>query len=151
MNEDQFRKIITHAIGKEVDAFTYYSAVSEKVADKGLKRLFKDLAQEEGKHKRTLEGYLKKAPGKMHFSESADYKIVDALPTPRLTSKIKPVDGLVIAIKNELAAMQMYTQLAKTSADEAQKNVFLELAAMERGHKSKLEDLYTNMAYPEVW
>jgi len=45
----------------------------------------------------------------------------------------------------------MYTQLAKTSADEAQKTVFLELASMERGHKSKLEDVYTNMAFPEIW
>jgi rubrerythrin len=58
---------------------------------------------------------------------------------------------LVIAIKKELEAMQMYTQLAKASADTAQKNIFLELASMERGHKSKLEDLYTNMAFPEVW
>lgn len=151
MNENQFRKIITNAIGQEVEAFTYYTAVSEKVKDTGLKKLFKSLAREEDKHKRTLEGYLKKAPGKMHFSESADYKVVDSLRTPRLTPNLKPVDGLVLAIKKELEAMQMYTQLAKTSADEAQKTVFLELASMERGHKSKLEDVYTNMAFPEVW
>jgi rubrerythrin len=47
--------------------------------------------------------------------------------------------------------MQMYTQLANVSADEAQKKIFLELATMERGHKSKLEDIYTNMAFSEVW
>lgn len=151
MNQEQFVKIITRAIGQEVEAFTYYSKVSEKVKDAGLKRLFKDLAKEEDKHKRTLEKYLKKAPGKIHFSESADYRVTDALPAPKLTPKLKPVDGLVIAIKKELEAMQMYTQLAKTSADEAQRNVFLDLAAMERGHKNKLEDLYTNMAFPEVW
>jgi rubrerythrin len=34
---------------------------------------------------------------------------------------------------------------------EAQKKIFLELASMERGHKSKLKDIYTNMAFPEVW
>lgn len=77
--------------------------------------------------------------------------MADELPTPPLTPDLKPVDGLVIAIKNELAAMQMYTQLAKASADKAQKKVFQELASMERGHKKKLEDLYTNMAFPEVW
>ena len=48
-------------------------------------------------------------------------------------------------------AMQMYTQLANANTDSAQKNIFLELASMERGHKSKLEDIYTNMAFPEVW
>jgi rubrerythrin len=47
--------------------------------------------------------------------------------------------------------MQMYTQLANTSADEAQKNIFTELASKERGHKSRLEDIYTNMAFLETW
>ena len=87
----------------------------------------------------------------MHFSESKDYKIVDSLPTPPLTVDLKPIEGLVIAIKNELEAMQMYTQLANASTDAVQKNIFLELASMERGHKSRLEDIYTNMAFPEVW
>lgn len=151
MNEQQFKKIITKAIGQEIEAYAYYSKVSEKVKDAGLKKLFKDLAKEEDKHKHTLEKYLAKAPGKMHFSEAADYKIVDQLPTPKLTPRLKPAEGLVIAIKKELEAMQMYTQLAMASADEAQKNVFLDLAAMERGHKSRLEDIYTTVAFPEVW
>jgi rubrerythrin len=151
MNQDEFKRIITHAISQEVDAFTFYNAVSDRAKDVTLKSLFKDLAGEEEKHKRTLEGYLKKGSEKIHFSESADYKIVDALPTPQLTPDLKPVEGLVIAIKKELEAMQMYTQLAKASVDTAQKSIFLELASMERGHKSKLEDLYTNMAFPEVW
>jgi rubrerythrin len=64
---------------------------------------------------------------------------------------MKPIEGLVIAIKKELEAMQMYTQLANISSDEAQKNVFVELASMERGHKNRLEDIYTNMAFPEAW
>jgi rubrerythrin len=29
--------------------------------------------------------------------------------------------------------------------------VFEQLANMEKGHKARLEDIYTNMAYPEVW
>jgi rubrerythrin len=151
MNQNEYKKIITQAISQEAEAFTYYSAVSEKAKDMNLKKLFKDLADDEAKHKRTLEGYLAKGSEKIHFSESSDYKVVDALPTPALTTDLKPVDGLVIAIKKELEAMQMYTQLANVSADEAQKKIFLELATMERGHKSKLEDIYTNMAFSEVW
>ena len=151
MNQDDYKKIISNAINEEAGAFAYYSAVSEKAKDPGIKRLFQDLAAEEDKHKRTLEGYLKREPGRMRFSESQDYKVADALPTPALTLDLKPVDGIVIAIKKELEAMQMYTQLANASTDEEQKNTFLELASMERGHKSKLEDIYTNMAFPESW
>ena len=87
----------------------------------------------------------------MRFSQSQDYKVVDGLPTPLLSADMKPIEGLVIAIKKELEAMQMYTQLANISSDEAQKNVFVELASMERGHKNRLEDIYTNMAFPEAW
>jgi rubrerythrin len=43
-------------------------------------------------------------------------KVVDALHTPPLTPDLKPIDGIVIAIKKELEAMQMYTQLANNSA-----------------------------------
>jgi rubrerythrin len=151
MNQNEFKKIISQAIEREVEAFTFYSAISNKAKDKSLKSIFNSLAEEEQEHRRTLEAFLAKAPEKMHFSESKDYKIVDALAMPPLTADLKPVEGLIIAIKNELEAMQMYTQLANASTDEAQKNIFLELASMERGHKSKLEDIYTNMAFPEVW
>ncbi len=84
MDQDEFKKIISQAISQEVEAFTFYSTVSDKAKDVNLKRLFKGLAEEEAKHKRTLEGFLTKDPGKMHFSVSPDYKVVDALPTPRL-------------------------------------------------------------------
>jgi rubrerythrin len=151
MNQDEYKKIMSLAIDRETEAFVFYRAVSDKAKDKSIKSIFNELAKEEQKHKRTLEGFLTKAPEKMHFSESSDYKIVDALPTPPLTADLKPVEGLVIAIKNELEAMQMYTQLANASTEAVQKNVFLELASMERGHKSKLEDIYTNMAFPETW
>lgn len=151
MTQDEYKKIISSAIDKEIEAYAYYRSVSEKVSDNSLKSLFNGLAEDEKKHRLILEGFLTKAPEKLHFSESKDYKIVDAIPTPPLTVDLKPVEGLVIAIKKELEAMQMYTQLANASSDAAQKDIFIELAAMERGHKNKLEDLYTNMAFPEIW
>lgn len=151
MNNNKYKKIISSAIEREIEAFTFYQSVSKKAKDKSIKSIFSKLAEEEQEHRHTLEGFLAKAPEKMHFSESKDYKIVDALVTPSLTADLKPVEGIIIAIKNELEAMQIYTQLANVSTDAAQKKIFLELATMERGHKSKLEDIYTNMAFPEVW
>jgi rubrerythrin len=151
MTQDDFKKIISRAIDGEIEAFGFYHSVAEKAKDKNLKMLFNELAEEEAGHRLTLAGFLTKTPAQLHFSESKDYKVVDSLPTPPLTADLKPLDGLVIAIKKELEAMQMYTQLANTSTEAAQKSIFLELASMERGHKNKLEDIYTNMAFPEVW
>jgi rubrerythrin len=87
----------------------------------------------------------------MRFDAAKDYKVGDSIASPKLTADMKPVEGLVIAIKKELEAMQMYTQFASLSTDEEQKMVFMELANMERGHKARLEDIYTNMAFAEVW
>ncbi len=151
MTLDEYKKIISRAIDSEIEAYKFYRGVSEKVKDQNLKKMFGDLAGDEEQHKLTLEGFLKKDTGKIHFSQSNDYKVGDTLPSPPLTPDLKPIDGLVIAIKKELEAMQMYTQLANSSTDEGQKNIFVELASMERGHKSRLEDIYTNMAFPEAW
>ena len=145
------KKILTLAIDREVEAYTFYRTVSEKVKDKALKSLFTELAGEETKHREFLTGLLAKQATSMHFDAKSDYKVGDSLPSPKLTADMKPIEGLVVAIKKELEAMQMYTQLAKLSTDTEQHLLFSQLATMERGHKARLEDIYTNMAFPEVW
>jgi rubrerythrin len=54
-------------------------------------------------------------------------------------------------MKKEQAAMKHYTQLADACTDPDQKNIFLELAAMEREHKNKMEAAFVDIGYPEVW
>ena len=78
MNQDEFKKIMLRAIDNEIEAYTFYRTVSDKAKDKKLKDLFDELAKDEAKHKLTLEGFLTKAPEKLHFSQSTDYKVGDA-------------------------------------------------------------------------
>jgi rubrerythrin len=151
MNADDAKKIISTAIDREVEAYTFYRTVSEKVKDPALKKLFIELAGEEKQHREFLQGMFTKDVSKMHFEAKKDYKVVNALPSPPLSADMKPLDGIVVSIKKELEAMQMYTQLANLSTDTEQKFLFSQLANMESGHKARLEDLYTNMAFPEVW
>lgn len=151
MKADDVKKIISTAIDREVEAYTFYRSVADKVKDKALKSLFDELAGEEKKHREFLQGFLTKDAGKMKFAPGHDYKVGDALPSPALTVDMKPLEGLVIAIKKELEAMQMYTQFAHAAADTETQLLFSQLANMERSHKARLEDIYTNMAFPEVW
>lgn len=151
MTPEQFRAIISKAIENEVEAYTYYRTTSEKVKDAYLKKIFADLAGDEKGHREFLQGLLTMEPKRLNIAASKDYKIAEAVPTPPLSADLKPIDGIVLAIKKELQAMQMYTQLAAAQADGEQKNLFTDLAAMERGHKARLEDIYTNMAFPESW
>jgi rubrerythrin len=151
MNSEDIQKIIANAIDSEVESYTFYKSVSERVTDAGLKTLFLDLAEDEKGHREYLQGLLLRDAKEMHFVAARDYKVTDAMEEPKLSVDMKPIDGLVLAIKKELQAAQMYTRLAGASADAAQKGVFEQLANMEKGHKARLEDIYTNMAYPEAW
>ncbi len=151
MDTKEYRSIISNTIDREIEAYTFYRMVREKVNDESLKGLFNELAGEESNHRKTLEALLTKEPGKLGFDTKRDYKVGDALATPPLSADLKPLDGLVIAIRKELDAMQMYTQLASLSVDPEQIGLFESLASMERGHKARLEDIYTNMAFPEAW
>jgi rubrerythrin len=151
MNAEEAKKIISLAIDREVEAYAFYRSVADKVKDNALKTIFTDLAADEKKHREFLQAFLAKDAKQMKFTAQKDYKTYDGLPTPPLTMDLKPLDGLVIAIKKELEAMQMYTQLAKAAADTETQFLFSQLANMEKTHKARLEDIYTNMAFVEVW
>ena len=151
MNPEDFRKIVKNAIDSEVESYAFYKSVSERVKDANLKNLFLELAEDEKGHREYLQGLLLRGPKELHFVAASDYRVTDAIEEPTLSADMKPLEGLVLAIKKELHAAQMYTRLAGASADADQKMIFSQLANMERGHKARLEDIYTNMAYPEAW
>lgn len=151
MDAESFQKIITNAIDSEVESYTFYKSVADRATDANLKTIFLDLANEEKGHREYLQGILTRGVKDMRFVAAKDYKVTDALDEPTLSVDMKPIDGLLLAVKKELQAAQMYTQLAAASADAAQKMVFEQLANMEKGHKARLEDIYTNMAYTEAW
>jgi rubrerythrin len=151
MNVEEARKIIMSAIDDEVEAYTYYKNVGEKVKDPAVKKLFEGLASEETKHRELLETFLTKDPADFRWKASRDYKIADTLETPKLTENLKPKDGIALAIKKEQLAMDMYNELADLSPEAEQERLFTQLANMEESHKARLEDLYSEIAYAEVW
>ena len=150
MKAEDYKKVITMAVENEIEAYDFYKAAGEKVKDANLKTIFNDLAEEEKKHRDFLQGLLTQAKP-MKFDEGKDYKISESVDKPKLSISMSPADAIGLAMKNEEEAMQMYSELAKASADKEQKEMFDSLARMEQGHKVKLEGLYADMAYPEVW
>ncbi len=151
MKTEEFKQILLKAIDREVDSYALYTALADKVKDSALKGTFRELAQEETYHRKTLQEYLSGSKKVLKFDEVKDYKLSELIESPAPSSDMKPLDGLKLAIKKEEEAMQMYEKLADASADPDQKKIFTELAKMERGHKARLEDLYTNSAFVEAW
>ena len=151
MKPEEYRKIIQNAIAKEVESYVFYRSIEEKVKDKALKSTFRELAGEETKHREFLEGLLVKPMKELRFDESKDYKVSKTIERPDVTIDMKPIDGLKLAIKKEEDAMQLYQGLSAASKDADMKKMFDSLAKMETSHKVRLEDIYTNQAFPEAW
>ncbi|MDE4908770.1 ferritin family protein [Methanogenium marinum] len=151
MKKEEFRSILSGAIANEVESYTFYRGIERCATDETMKKIFSELAEEEQGHRETLEDFLTKPIKSFHFDEERDYKISETLDVPQLTVDMKPVEGIALAIKKEEDARNMYRELAELSTDAEQKKLFTNLSNMEAGHKARLEDIYTNMAFPEVW
>ena len=150
MKLDDYKAIISMAIGNEIEAYDFYNAVSQKTADANIKKIFQDLAEQELGHRHFLEGLMSNVKP-MQFDVTKDYKVSESVAKPKLSMTMKPADAMALAMKEEEGAMVMYQALANSSADPEQKAMFLSLAEMEKSHKIKLEEIYTNMAFVEVW
>lgn len=151
MNASDYKKTLAMAVNNEVEAYEFYKSAAKKSVNVNLKSIFTELADEELKHKKLLEMFLNDQVKVMKFNETPDYKISETVELPKLTAAMSFVDGIALAMKKEEEAMVSYNKFAAASVDQEQKDTFLQLAKMEQGHKAKLEALYTDTAYAEVW
>ena len=151
MNFDQYKEIIEFAIAGEKEAQEFYTVAAYKIDDPYLKKMFEQFAKDEKGHEKILKGILSKGAINLYFDESTDYKVAETVDTPKLTTDMKPADAIALAMKKEEEAMKQYTDLAEACKDPSQKIVFLDLAAMERAHKLKMEKAFVDIGYTEVW
>ncbi len=151
MDEKEFRRIIQFAMENEVSARNFYRDAADKLDDTGLKDIFVRLADEEQDHFDILQNLYNKDSLAGVFDPAKDYGVAETIEEPALSTDMKPADAFALAMKKEADAMDMYTRLASICHDAAEKNLFLELAEMERGHKQKMENAFVDIGYPETW
>lgn len=151
MNLSEYKDVIKFAMANEVGAQKFYADAAEKLSNPALKKMFTQFSEEEKRHREILkEIYVSNTIGD-YFEEGTDYKVSGTVDEPELTMDMKPADAFALAMKKEEDAMVQYTALADECRDAEKKKVFLDLAAMERGHKRKMEDAFVDVGYPEVW
>jgi hypothetical protein len=68
MKIEEYQRIISNAIDREVESYSFYRTVSGKVKDPSLKVIFAELAEEETKHRTYLQSILTIGRGAMRFS-----------------------------------------------------------------------------------
>ena len=147
----EYKNIIKFAMENEVEAQKFYEEAAKKVGNTQLKEMFADFAEEEKRHREILKQiYISNRMGD-YFHEDQDYHIAEDVDLPDLSTDMKPADAIALAMKKEEAAMVQYTELAETCPEPDKKKIFLDLAAMERGHKLRMENAFVDIGFPEVW
>jgi rubrerythrin len=133
--------VLDFAIVKEQEAFDLYFGLSQKMANEDMRRVFKEFAAEEQRHKKKLQDVqagqqLLSVAQKVADLKIGDY-LIDIAPTDNMTYQ----QALILAMKAEKAAYRLYMDLAQRVPAE-QHELFLTLANEEAKHKLRFEVEY---------
>lgn len=151
MDQAELIKLFDKAIGREQEAFKFYSGVAEKVKDSAVKEVFLQLAQEEKGHEEALWKFKADPTASVKFKAPQDFKVAESVELPELSLDMKPAEAIALAMKKEQEAVELYQNLSDWSTDATLKDMYANLSNMEQGHKHRLEKLYVDIGYPEVW
>lgn len=151
MNETELNELFEMAIGREVEAHEFYKAAAERVESASIKELFRQLSAEEKAHEELLWKLKADPTAMLTIKAAADHKVAETVELPAITLEMKPADAIALAMKKEQQAMELYQRLARWSEDDTTREMYESLAAMELNHKVRLEGLFLDVGYPEVW
>jgi rubrerythrin len=143
------REILEAAISREEDAQVFYTRVAAACDNAYVRQLFTQLASDEQGHKEFLLGCLKDPKLLQKLPLPADYKVAEATSRPQPSATMTPADAIALAMKREQGAVEHYRQLAAMATAPDYRQAFEGLAAMEAGHKTRLESAFVNIGYPE--
>ena len=140
------QQILELAITRELEAYHFYTALSENVNSEKMRIIFEELAAEELEHKKCLElevlkrgrvvpPYEKVAPAEQRFF------------VPELNAKldIDYKDILLLGIEKEQASFESYVNLLATTKDPEVREMLTELAEEEIRHKLRFEREYETL------
>ena len=141
--------ILDFAINAEQEAVDFYSDLASRSKNDQIKKVFREFAGEEMKHKSRLlnireEKSLKLSDETVRDMKIADY-LVDVVPKPDMAYS----DALILAMKKEKYAFRLYSFLSEETMDPLMKGLFLTLALEESRHKLRFELEYDEYVLKE--
>ncbi len=142
MDLNNFKEVLTFAIRKEAEAYNLYTTYSQLAKNLGTKEMFKELAQQEQKHREILQGVEKKDVAEYKLEKISDLKISEFVDDEEFSPEMDYASALRLAIKREEFAQRLYSLMAEKADDPELKKLFLVLAQEESKHKLKLESQY---------
>ena len=146
MEFENLGAIVDFAIEKEIEAAEFYTDLSKEETFSGSARMFEEFSQEERKHQKMLEDF--KTQGVAASIEDYQFKWITDIKRSDYVVDFKYQKGmayneiLMIAIKREEKALNLYNQFQEQADTETGKNLFKILCQEEAKHKLALETMY---------
>jgi rubrerythrin len=136
----------------ELDGKKYYEELYEKTSNKGLKKIFEMLAQDELKHYNTIKNFKK---NKEIYVKSQSLRNSNNMFTEMLSSSDDfPVDNSNIEAYNHACGLEdesikTYQKYKEEASSEEEKIVFDKLILEEKNHKLILENVIEFVTAPD--
>ena len=142
MDKKEFNSVIEFAIAREHEAVEFYQELQEMAQFKEKKDFLKELEDMERVHVKILENIQSKKLEDIEVAKVRDLKIsnylVESAPTKNMTYQ----DILIIGMKREEKANELYSKLANDAPNAEVKRLFEKLASEEAKHKLFFETVY---------
>ncbi|MFA6318559.1 MAG: ferritin family protein [Elusimicrobiota bacterium] len=148
--KEKVEEILRFAIDNEAKAVELYARLAARQKQVHLRELFSSLAAEERRHKARLEKVL--SGRKLLKSGAAlarDIDLEDYASPPEPKGELGLQDALILAMKKEKAAFNLYMDMAGAAVQREVREVFLSLAREEAGHKLRFEREYDRFIQPD--
>lgn len=146
MNFENVKEVVDFAIEKEQEAHDFYMEASEREAFSGSKQMLKEFAREELKHKTMLENLDRKGVDRgiqdYKWKWIPDIKRSDYAVELEYKPGMSYRDMLMLAMKREEKALELYNRLQDMAEDDEARLVFKMLCQEEAKHKLSLETMY---------
>ena len=146
----EMEAVVKGAIAAEEMAHDFYQRLAKVVSQPATKETFQYLAKEEMEHKHFLESCFTPQGCKL-VGQAKDAHLAELLEAPAIGQDMSPKEALVVAMKQEEVSHRFYQALAALQPAGEIRDFLEKMARMELAHKAKMEYLYDNTAFPEVW
>ncbi len=142
--------ILDRAAANEESAAAFYRQAAGRASDPVTRDALEGLMRDEIEHKQLILEF-KSGARPLPEGTTSGGSLLECLTAPDFTADMSPPDAFLLAAKKEKLAVEFYENWASLYPEGAERDLLLRLAEIERRHKAKVEDLFTNAAFPEAW
>ena len=142
--------IIDRAIANEEAAAAFYKRAAATVTRADTREALESLMRDEEEHKRLLEEFRAGARP-LSTATTPGGSLVEAFGAPPFSPDMSPADAFLLAAQKEKLAVTLYENWAQLYPEGPERELLSQLAEVERRHKQRVEAIFSNAAFPEVW